>query len=43
MHQNTVILEVVCKGGEVVPVRALVEGYVLEVNQRLTLDNIHKP
>jgi len=33
---NTLIAEVVCQDGFVQPVYALVDGVVLEINQRLT-------
>jgi hypothetical protein len=42
VQKDTVIVEIKCEGGEVVPVFALVDGVILEKNQRLSIDLLDK-
>ena len=43
MHKNTVIVEIVCEDEFVLPITALVDGVILERNQRLSPEILHKP
>ena len=41
--KGTVLVDIVCESGYVLPVLALVDGIVLEVNQRLTPALLARP
>ena len=43
MHKNTTIVDIVCENHFVLHVIALVDGVILERNQRLSPEILHKP